>query len=145
MRFIIIAILVLQIRIIFVTDMMMKPYFFTLFSVLFWSCSLTPLPDDYPQPSFEQISLTEGSPGEMTITCRMTSLLQLTGYGIYYQEAGGSAGTEQIKVPGVQSGEDSFSVTLSGLTPGSTYTYSLYITNGRKEVQSSPNHFTLKE
>lgn len=145
MRFIIIAILVLQIRIIFVTDMMMKPYFFTLFSVLFWSCSLTPLPDDYPQPSFEQISLTEGSPGEMTITCRMTSLLQLTGYGVYYREAGGNTGADPLKVPGIQSGEDSFSVTLCGLTPGSTYTYSLYITNGRKEVQSSPNHFTLKE
>ena len=145
MRFIIIAIIVLQIRIIFVTDMMLKPFFFTLFLLLFWSCSLAPLPDDYPQPTFEQVSLTEGSPGEMTITCRMTSLLQLTGYGIYYREAGGNTGVDPLKVPGVQSGEDSFSVTLQGLTPGSTYTYSLYITNGRKEVQSSPNHFTLKE
>ena len=124
----------------------MKPFFFLFITaILISNCCTAPLPDDYPQPSFEQISLTEGSPGEMTITCRMTSLLQLTGYGVYYREAGGNTGTDPVIVPGVQSGEDSFSVTLCGLTPGSTYTYSLYITNGRKEVQSSPNHFTLKE
>ena len=109
------------------------------------SCVGRIAPDHYQMPSFEQVSMTEGAQGEVTIACRMTSLLQLTGYGIYYREAGGNTGADPLKVPGVQSGEDSFSVTLSGLIPGATYTYSLYITNGRKEVQSSPNHFTLKE
>lgn len=123
----------------------MKCILFSLTLLLAFSCSGRIAPDDYPQPSFEQVSLTQGAPGEVTIACKMTSLLQLTGYGVYYCEAGGYTGTDPVKVPGVQSGEDSFSVTLQGLTPGATYTYSLYITNGRKEVQSSPNHFTLTE
>ena len=96
-------------------------------------------------PAFESVGISEGAQGVITFTCRMSSMLQLTGYGLYYSETAETELGNWRKAPGDKSGEDSFSVTLQGLAPGATYTYCFYISNGRKEERSSQNHFTVSE
>ncbi len=109
------------------------------------ACNADPRPEDFLMPDFESVGINEGVQGEVTFVCRMSSMQQITGCGLYYAEAGDAAGDNLIKVPGVKSGEDSFSVSLQGLAPGATYTYCFYISNGRKEEKSPQNHYTVPE
>ena len=122
----------------------MKPLLSLLICFMFCACT-TPRPEQFLMPTFEQVTIEEKALGEVTFVCRMSSMQQITGCGLYYAEAGDSAGDNLIKVPGVKSGEDSFSVSLQGLVPGATYTYCFYISNGRKEEKSSQNHYTVPE
>ena len=118
---------------------------FLLLLILLASACTTPQPDQFLIPTFEQVSIEERAAGVVTFVCRMSSMQQITGCGLYYAEAGDAAGDNLIKVPGVKSGEDAFSVSLHGLAPGATYTYCFYISNGRKEEKSSENHYTVPE
>ena len=109
------------------------------------ACSADPRPDAYGMPEFEKVSISEGAQGEVTFTCRMSSMLQLTGYGLYYAKAADAEAGDWNKAPGDKTGDDTFSVSLGGLDPGATYTYCFYISNGRKETRSSSNYYTVPE
>ena len=119
-------------------------YLFILLLLTF-ACTADPKPDAYGMPEFEKVSISEGVQGEVTFTCRMSSMLQLTGYGLYYAKAADAAAGDWNRAPGDKSGEDSFSVSLGGLEPGATYSYCFYISNGQKEARSSSNHYTVPE
>ena len=116
---------------------------FTIMTV--FACTADPQPDAYGMPEFEKVSISEGVQGEVTFTCRMSSMLQLTGYGLYYAEAADAEAGDLNKAPGDKTGDNSFSVSLGDLDPGTTYTYCFYISNGRKEARSSSNHYTVPE
>ena len=122
----------------------MKRYLASLLILIVSDCT-NPRSELFLMPTFEQVSIKERAAGEVTFVCRMSSMQQITECGLYYAEAGDAADDNLIKVPGVKSGEDSFSVSLQGLAPGATYTYCFYISNGRKEEKSSQNHYTVPE
>lgn len=123
----------------------MKHHLLLTLLLLACACSADPRPDAYGMPEFEMVSVREGAQGEVTFTCRMSSMLQLTGYGLYYAKADDAETSDWDKAPGDKTGEDTFSVSLGGLAPGTTYTYCFYISNGRKEARSSSNHYTVPE
>lgn len=109
------------------------------------ACSADPRPDAYGMPDFEKVSIIEGAKGEVKFNCQLSSMLQLTGYGLYYAKVADAEAGNWNKTPGDKTGEYSFSVSLGGLAPGATYTYCFYISNGRKEEKSSQNHYTVPE
>ena len=123
----------------------MKHHLLLTLLLLACACSADPRPDAYGMPEFEMVSVREGAQGEVTFTCRMSSMLQLTGYGLYYAKADDAETSDWDKAPGDKTGDDSFSVSLGDLDPGATYTYCFYISNGRKEARSSSNHYTVPE
>ena len=123
----------------------MKQYLLLTLILLVCACTADPRPDAYGMPEFEKVSISEGAHGEVTFTCRMSSMLQLTGYGLYYAKAADVEAGDWNKAPGDKAGEDAFSVSLGGLEPGATYTYCFYISNGHKEARSSSNHYTVPE
>lgn len=124
----------------------MKPRLLLIVALsLLLSCTRTPAPEPFLTPEFEQVLLDEHVPGEVTITCRMSSMEQITEYGMYY-----TADLEQPEekwrgVSGTRVGEDSFAVALKDLAPGATYAYRLYIGNGRTRTSSARNYYTVPE
>ena len=111
------------------------------------ACSRDPSPEAFLAPEFEQVSLDEHVAGEVTFVCRMSSMSQLTEYGLYLAVGGGSGdgGDGWRRVQGTKSGEESFRVCLKGLEAGKTYAYRLFIGNGRKEVRAATNYYTLPQ
>lgn len=118
----------------------------TLFaSLLVSACTRTPSPEPFLTPVFEQVSIDESVPGEVTVSCRMSSMEQITECGMYY-----TADLEQPEEKwrgesGTRVGEDSFAVALKDLSPGATYTYRLFIGNGRTRTSSARNYYTVPE
>lgn len=115
------------------------------FFLVLAACSRDPSPEAFLAPVFEQVSLDERMTGEVTITCRMSSMSQLTEFGLYVtaDREGREDGWTQVR--GTKTGGNTFSVCLKGLEPGRTYAYRLYIANGREEVQSAANYYTVPE
>lgn len=96
-------------------------------------------------PIFEQVSIDESVPGEVKVSCRMSSMRQVT-------ECGATVSTSEVQpeeewetVSGIMEGNDSFTVTLQDLQPGATYTYRLFIGNGRTRTSSARNYYTVPE
>ena len=125
---------------------LMKPRLLLIVALsLLLSCARTPSPEPFLTPEFEQVLLDEHVPGEVTITCRMSSMEQITECGMYY-----TADLEQPEEKwrgesGTRVGEDSFAVALKDLSPGATYTYRLFIGNGRTRTSSARNYYTVPE
>ena len=96
-------------------------------------------------PEFEQVSLEEDGPGQVTFTCRMSSMAQITECGVYFTDDSEKAEVDWTRVAGEREGEDSFRVRLKGLMPDATYAYRLFIGNGRTESLSARNYYTVPE
>lgn len=114
-------------------------------AVILAACSRDPSPEAFLAPVFEQVLLDERMTGEVTFTCRMSSMSQLTEFGLYVTVdwEGREDGWTQVR--GTKTGGNTFSVCLKGLEPGRTYAYRLYIGNGREEVLSAANYYTVPE
>lgn len=109
------------------------------------ACTRAPSPEPFLTPVFEQVSIDESVPGEVTVSCRMSSMRQIT-------ECGATVSTSEVQpeeewetVSGILEGNDSFTVTLQDLQPGTTYAYRLFIGNGRTRTSSARNYYTVPE
>ena len=96
-------------------------------------------------PGFEEISINDAEPGAIVFTCKMTSMSQLTQSGLDYCGDLDSDAAGWTRVYGIATGADSFHVTVTGLAPGTTYCYRMFIGNGRDVLQSSQNYYTTPE
>ena len=109
------------------------------------ACTRTPSPEPFLAPVFEQVSMDESVPGEVTVTCRMSSMRQVTECGATVASAEGQPEEEWETVSGSFKGNDTFTVTLHDLQPGATYTYRLFIGNGRTRTSSARNYYAVPE
>ena len=109
------------------------------------ACTRTPSPEPFLTPVFEQVSIDESVPGEVTVSCRMSSMRQITECGATVSASEVQPEEEWETVSGILEGNDSFTVTLQDLQPGTTYTYRLFIGNGRTRTSSARNYYTVPE
>lgn len=109
---------------------------------LLLSCVRDPSPGAYETPRFEQVSLDESEAGVLTIRCRMSSMRQLTEFGARIAE---QPEENWKRIPGTPDGGESFTVRIGDIVPGRTYTYQLYMGNGRTETLSARNYYTAPE
>jgi hypothetical protein len=114
-------------------------------SLLVTACTHDPSPEPFLAPVFEQVSMDESVAGEVTFTCRMSSMSQLTEYGLYVTTEWEESDSAWTKVQGTKTASDAFIVRMKEVEPGRTYAYRLYIGNGREEVQSATNYYTVPE
>lgn len=109
------------------------------------ACTRTPSPEPFLTPVFEQVSIDESVPGEVTVSCRMSSMRQITECGATVSTSEEQPEEKWKTVSGSFKGNDTFTVTLQDLQPGTTYTYRLYIGNGRTLSTSARNYYTVPE
>lgn len=109
------------------------------------ACTRTPSPEPFLAPVFEQVSIDESAPGEVTVRCRMSSMRQVTECGATVSTSEGQPEEEWETVSGSIKGSDTFTVTLHDLRPGATYAYRLFIGNGRTRISSARNYYTVPE
>jgi len=125
---------------------LMKPRLLLIVALsLLLSCARTPSPEPFLAPVFEQVSIDESAPGEVTVSCRMSSMRQITECGATVSTSEGQPEEEWETVFGSIKGNDTFTVTLQDLQPGTTYTYRLFIGNGRTRTSSARNYYTVPE
>ena len=113
-----------------------------LFAAFLSACTHDPSPEPFRAPEFEQVTVEAAGEGAVVIGCRVSSMSQLTEYGMYFalvEEEGRVAGWE--RVPGQKRDETGFSVRKDGLEAGVTYSYRLYLGNGRTEISSAQNYY----
>lgn len=106
------------------------------------ACTHDPSPEPFRAPEFEQVTVEAAGEGAVVIGCRVSSMSQLTEYGMYFapvEEEGRVPDWE--RVPGQKLGETGFSVRKDGLEVGVTYSYRLYLGNGRTEISSAQNYY----
>ena len=109
------------------------------------ACTRTPSPEPFLTPTFEQVTVVEEMPGTVTLTCRMSSMGQITECGVLYTDDGELPEEKWARAAGARTGADSFAVVLQDLTPGATYAYRLFIGNGRTLSTSARNYYTVPE
>lgn len=114
-------------------------------ALLISACTRTPSPEPFLMPVFEQVSIDESAPGEVTVSCRMSSMRQVTECGATVSTSEGQPEEEWETVSGSIKGNDTFTVTLHDLRPGATYAYRLFIGNGRTRTSSARNYYTVSE
>jgi hypothetical protein len=108
------------------------------------SCTQAP-PAEYRTPEFEEITIDSSDPAAVAFTCRMSSMSQLTEYGLEYTDEIDAADARWKRVAGTKTSGDSFVVILKDLAPGTTYCYRMYIGNGRDILKSAQNYYTTPE
>ena len=105
------------------------------------ACSQLP-PEKFLTPGFEDISIDDSDAAAVRFVCRMSSMSQLTEFGLDYTDTADEDDGEWERVYGERAGEDGFEVVLRNLAPGTTYRYRMFIGNGRDLRQSSTNYYT---
>ena len=114
------------------------------FGALGASCTQMP-PAEFLTPEFEEVVVDDTYPDGIRLVCKMSSMAQLTEYGLDYTDDFDSPSPKWIRVEGNKSGDATFDIVLTGLESCTTYCYRLYIGNGRDILQSAPNYFTTPE
>ena len=125
------------------------------------SCLQDPSPDGFLVPQFSGISIDESVPGVVTFHCGVSSMEQISDFGLYFTTAGTkTAGSKTsavtkssatktagtlvrpsskaadplwTRVQGTRDSDESFTVSIESLLGGATYSCRLYIGNGRVE------------
>ena len=101
------------------------------------SCTNDPSPDAFLVPEFGAVTVDESVPGAVEFKCQVSSMSQISEFGVYSTNTARSAYTPQ-KTPGVLNSHDAFKVRLDGLMGGATYSCRFFIGNGRVERLSDP-------
>ncbi len=109
-----------------------------------FSCAQAP-PAEYLAPEFEGIVIEDSYTDDIRVICTMSSMSQLTEYGLDYTDDFLSEESEWTRVHGIKTGSSQFEVILEHLDPCTTYCYRLFIGNGRNVKQSAQNYFTTPE
>lgn len=99
------------------------------------SCVNDPSPERYRVPEFAAVDVDESVPGSVGFTCSVSSMEQLAEYGVYFTTASDGP---RIKVSGLRTSDNAFSVRISDLLGGATYSCLFFMSNGKLEVLSSP-------
>ena len=105
------------------------------------ACSQLP-PERFQTPEFEEITIDDSEPAAVLFICKMSSMAQLTEYGLDYTDNLDSGEDGWLRINGNQTGNNCFEVTLRDLAPGTTYQYRIFIGNGHDVRQSSVNYYT---
>ncbi len=94
----------------------------------------------YLVPEFNGVEVDESVPGSVSFICSVSSMTQLSEYGMYVTPGGSTAGTpaEGRRIEGRRLSDSSFAVSLQNILGGATYSCSFFIGNGRMEVLSEP-------
>ncbi|MBQ6082398.1 MAG: hypothetical protein IJS70_10740 [Bacteroidales bacterium] len=120
-------------------------YIYALALILVCSaCTQTP-PEEFLTPEFEEVMIDGINPDAIVFTCKMSSMSQLTTYGLDYTCDWEADDAVWTRLGGVQTGGDRFEVILKDPAPGTTYCYRLFIGNGRDVMQSAQNYYTTPE
>ena len=106
------------------------------------SCINDPSPDRYRVPEFAAVDVDESVPGSVGFTCSVSSMEQLADYGVYFTT--GTAGS-RTKVSGLRTADNAFTVRISELLAGATYSCLFFISNGKVEVLSTPLRYLAPE
>ena len=116
-----------------------------LFVVVFLSvsyCTETP-PEAFLTPEFEEVTVDDTDADGIRIRCKMSSMTQLTEYGLDYTDDWDNSELEWKRIMGSDCGNSSFEVQISDLERGETYCFKLFVGNGKDVLQSPPNYFTI--
>ena len=105
------------------------------------ACSQLP-PESFLTPEFEEVSIDDSDPSAVRFVCEMSSMTQLTEYGLVYTDDPDSEESDWMLVNGTRKGDDCFEVVLYDLVPGTTYRYRMFIGNDRDLRQSATNYYT---
>ena len=108
------------------------------------ACTQTP-PEAYLTPEFEEVTIDGSNPDAIVFICKMSSMSQLTEFGLDYTCDWEAADAEWTRIEGVRTEGDRFEVILENPTPGTTYCYRMFIGNGRDVMQSAQNYYTTPE
>lgn len=108
------------------------------------SCINDPSPDTFLVPEFGAVTVDESIPGSVEFNCRVSSMAQISEFGVYSSNDLGSQGSVQ-KTPGVRTSQDGFKVRLDGLMGGTTYSCRFFISNGRVERLSEPISYSAPD
>ena len=100
------------------------------------SCTVDPSPEAYRVPEFGLVTVDESELGVVEFCYPVSPMSQVTDCGLYYREAGDEAAW--LKAPGIHAGADTFKVRIDNLADGATYSYRLFVSNGRAERLSDP-------
>jgi hypothetical protein len=106
------------------------------------ACVHDPSPEAYGAPEVMRVSMDEREKGAVIFVCEVTSMSQLAEYGVYFaplDDNGRVEGWERIL--GAKRDATHFAVRVTGLEAGKTYSWRLFLGNGRKETQSSQNYY----
>ena len=96
------------------------------------SCLNDPRPEAYIVPEFGAVSVDDSTPGVVSFSCTVSSMQQLSGYGMYV-----STGTStQSRIDGLRTSDHAFSVRMADLQQGTAYSCVFFISNGRVEALS---------
>ena len=106
-------------------------------SAVLSSCIHDPSPEAFLVPEFGTVTIDESIPGSVEFNCQVTSMSQLSEFGVYSSNSTGSQAAPD-KTPGVRTSQDAFKVRLDGLIGGAKYSCRFYIGNGRVERLSEP-------
>lgn len=107
------------------------------FAAFLSSCIHDPSPDAFLVPEFGTVTIDESVPGSVEFNCQVTSMSQLSEFGVYSSNSTG-AQVAPDKTPGIRTSQDAFKVRLDGLMGGTKYSCRFYIGNGRVERLSEP-------
>lgn len=109
-----------------------------------FSCTQAP-PAEYLAPEFEGIVIEDSYTDDIRVICTMSSMTQLTQFGLDYTGDISSEDPGWTRVQGIKIGNNRFEVILEHLEPCTTYCYRMFISNGRNVLQSAQNYFTTPE
>lgn len=105
------------------------------------ACTQTP-PETFLTPEFEEVTIDDSDPASVRFVCTMSSMAQLTEYGLIFTDKPDSDESGWTRKAGTPAGNKRFEVILHNLTPGTTYQYRFFIGNGRDVIQSAINYYT---
>lgn len=108
------------------------------------SCTHDPSPDAFLVPEFGAVTVDESVPGSVEFNCQVSSMAQISEFGVYSSNNPGPQGSLQ-KIPGVLTSQDAFKVRLDGLMGGTTYSCRFFIGNGRVERLSEPITYSVPD
>lgn len=108
------------------------------------ACTQLP-PSDYLTPEFEEVTIDDSKPDAVRFICTMSSMSQLTEYGMIYTSDLEASGDAWTQIAGIKTGSDSFEVLVTDFAPGTTYCYRMFISNGRDVLKSSQNYYSTLE